>query len=83
MTFSAFFMTKTIYILNIAIRASIIIGGLLIECNVMNISQTQYQSVQWIGRCMIAFGILRLGWFFYQIKQQRDSKEEIIDEERR
>ena len=81
MTFSAFFMSKIIYILNIAIRALILIGGLLIECNVMNIPQNQYQSVQWIGRCMIAFGILRLSWFLYQIKQQRNSKEEIVNEE--
>jgi hypothetical protein len=81
MTFSAFFMSKIVIILNIAIRSSIIIAGIIIEYNVMRLTQIQYNSVQWIGRFMIVFGILRLGWFFYQMKQQHDLSLEIDHEE--
>jgi len=76
MTSSAFFMNRTIYILNLIIRASIVIAGLLIEFNVMNLSQAQWESVQWIGKAMIVFGILRLAWFFYQTKQLPSTENE-------
>ena len=72
MTFSAFFMNKIVLILNIIIRSAIIFAGILIEFNVLGLTKVQLESVQWIGRCMIVFGILRLGWFFYQLKQQKD-----------
>lgn len=75
MTSSAFFMKRPILILNIAIRISIIIAGLLIELNVMNLSQSQLDSVQWIGRLMIGFGILRLAWFVYQVMYNPPSSE--------
>lgn len=72
MTFSAFFMNKIVLILNIIIRSAIILAGILIEFNVLGLTKVQLESVQWIGRCMIVFGILRLGWLFYQLKQQKD-----------
>jgi hypothetical protein len=75
MTSSAFFMNKILFILNLTIRISIVIAGLLIEFNVMNLSQSQWESVQWIGKVMIIFGILRLAWFIYQIKQHPPSLE--------
>lgn len=72
MTFSAFFMNKIVLILNIIIRSAIILAGILIEFNVLGLTKVQLESVQWIGKFMIVFGILRLGWLFYQLKQQKD-----------
>lgn len=72
MTFSAFFMNKIVLILNIIIRSAIILAGILIEFNVLGLTNVQLESVKWIGRFMIVFGILRLGWLFYQLKQQKD-----------
>jgi len=65
-------MNKIVLILNIIIRSAIIFAGILIEFNVLGLTKVQLESVHWIGRCMIVFGILRLGWFFYQLKQQKD-----------
>ncbi|NBO69398.1 hypothetical protein EBV26_02795 [bacterium] len=65
-------MNKIVLILNIIIRSAIILAGILIEFNVLGLTNVQLESVKWIGRFMIVFGILRLGWLFYQLKQQKD-----------
>jgi hypothetical protein len=78
MTISAFFMNKTFFYLNILIRLLIIAAGLVIEFNAMNLPEVQHQSIVWIGRVMIGFGLLRLAWLMYQVHVQ--SKDEEVKE---
>jgi hypothetical protein len=78
MTISAFFMNKTFYYLNIVIRLLIIAAGLVIEFNAMSLPEVQHQSIVWIGRVMIGFGLLRLAWLIYQVNVH--SKDEDVKE---
>ena len=75
MTISAFFMNRTFYYLNITIRVLIIAAGLFIEFNWMRLTPEQHDSILWIGRLMIVFGILRLAWLIYQVKFQHKDEE--------
>ncbi len=75
MTISAFFMNRTFYYLNITVRVLIIAAGLLIEFNWMRLTPVQHDSILWIGRLMIVFGILRLAWLIYQVKFQHKDEE--------
>lgn len=68
-------MTTTFFYLNIAVRVLIIAAGLLIEFNWMQLSNVQHESILWIGRLMIVFGILRLAWLVYQVKYQHKNDE--------
>jgi len=51
---------------------------LVIEFNAMNLPEVQHQSIVWIGRVMIGFGLLRLAWLMYQVHVQ--SKDEEVKE---
>jgi hypothetical protein len=75
MTISAFFMNNIFFSLNIAVRLLIIVAGLMIEFNMLDLSAFQHESIRWIGRVMIAFGIIRLAWLFYQRKHQQQSED--------
>lgn len=75
MTISAFFMNRTFYYLNITVRVLIIAAGLFIEFNLMRLTPEQHDSILWIGRLMIVFGILRLAWLIYQVKFQHKDEE--------
>ena len=75
MTISAFFMNRTFFYLNITVRVLIIAAGLMIEFNWMQLSKVQHDSILWIGRLMIAFGLLRLAWLLYQVKFQQKNEE--------
>ena len=59
-------MYKTFLYFNIVIRLLIIAAGLVIELNAMHLPEVQHQSIVWIGRAMIGFGLLRLAWLMYQ-----------------
>ena len=59
-------MNKTFLYFNIVIRLLIIAAGLVIELHAMHLPEVQHQSIVWIGRAMIGFGLLRLAWLMYQ-----------------
>ena len=59
-------MNKTFLYFNIVIILLIIAAGLVIELNAMHLPEVQHQSIVWIGRAMIGFGLLRLAWLMYQ-----------------
>ncbi len=71
-------MNKTFFYLNITIRVLIILTGLMIEFNIVNLPEVQYQSILWIGRAMIGFGLIRLAWLMYQVHVQ--SKDDTVSE---
>jgi len=81
MTFSAFFMSRLILTIHIIIRLLIILSGLFIEFNGMNLNPEQHDSVLWIGRIMIVFGTLRLIWLYLQQKQRITTDQQHEDRE--
>lgn len=75
-------MTMVVLLIHISIRTLIVIAGLMIEYNVMNLDTTQHASILWIGRMMMAFGSIRLLWLLYQFRfaKQQPEQEDINDE---